>query len=151
MTHKNPELRATSKVSADATKPKAAPAKKWGGGGAKKDPVFELQGKKWVVEHQENNKELVIESEGVSQVVYVYKCTGSTIQVKGKVNAITLDGCKKTAIVFETCVAAFELINCQSVQVQTTGKVPTVSIDKTDGCQVFLCNTMSTILLILLR
>ena len=49
-----------------------------------------------------------------------------------------LDGCKKTAIVFEDCVAAFEFVNCQSMQAQVTGLVNTVSIDKTDGAMVYL-------------
>lgn len=70
--------------------------------------------------------------------MYVYKCNNSTIVVKGKVNAITLDSCKKTAVVFDDCAAAFEIINCQSVQAQITGKCYTVSIDKTDGAQVYL-------------
>ena len=48
------------------------------------------------------------------------------------------DNCKKVAVVFENLVSACEAINCQSVQVQVTGKVPTVSIDKTDGFQMYL-------------
>ena len=68
--------------------------------------------------------------------MYIYKCEGSTIQIKGKVNGITLDGCKKTAVVFDNCVASFEMVNCQSCQVQVTGAVPTVAIEKTDGAQV---------------
>lgn len=47
-----------------------------------------------------------------------------------------MDSCKKTAVVFENCVAAFEMVNCQSCQAQVTGAVPTVSIEKTDGAQV---------------
>jgi adenylyl cyclase-associated protein len=35
-------------------------------------------------------------------------------------------------------LATCELVNCRSVQVQCLGSVPTVSIDKVDGCQVFL-------------
>ena len=50
-THKNPELRASSVVKTSDVKPaastKAAP--KYGAAVAKKKPVCELQGKKWVV------------------------------------------------------------------------------------------------------
>jgi len=35
-------------------------------------------------------------------------------------------------------VAAFELVNCKSVQAQVTGKVATISIDKTDGAAIYL-------------
>ena len=79
-----------------------------------------------------------IESGSVQQTVYIYKCNNSTVRIKGKVNAITMDSCKKCGVVFEDCVAAFEVINCQSMQAQTTGKVNTISIDKTDGAQVYL-------------
>ncbi len=58
------------------------------------------------------------------------------MQVKGKVNAITLDKSSKTGLVFEHVVASCEVVNSQSVEVQCTGLVPTVAIDKVDGCQV---------------
>jgi len=136
-THKNPSLRSTSvvpskpKLAPKPTASKPAPA-------AKKPPVFELQGgKKWIVDYQENNRGLVINGE-MQQTIYVYMCKNSTLQVKGKVNSITLDNCKKCAVVFDSVVSTCEFINCQSVQCQVTGNVPTISIDKTDGCQVYL-------------
>jgi len=138
MTHKNPELRATSVVaatapSAAAVTPKAGAAKL-----VEKTPVLELQGKKWVVEYQKGNKNIVISDTDLKQTVYIYKCHDSTIQVKGKVNSITVDSSTKTALVFENCVGSVEFVNSSGVQVQVIGKVPTVSIDKTDGIQVYL-------------
>ena len=56
----------------------------------------------------------------------------------GKVNSILVDSCKKTSIVFESVVSAVEFVNCQSVKMQVMNKVPTVSMDKTDGCQIYL-------------
>jgi len=58
--------------------------------------------------------------------------------VEGKVNNIVVDGCKKCAVVFTDAVSSCEFINCQSVQMQVLGKVPTISIDKTGGCRMFL-------------
>ena len=49
-----------------------------------------------------------------------------------------LDQCKKTGLVFDSVVAGVELVNCQSVQVQIMGSSPTIAVDKTDGCQMFL-------------
>ena len=57
-------------------------------------------------------------------------------QVKGKVNAITMDSCTRTGLVFEDMVAACELVNSANIQVQVTGVVPTIAIDKCDGVQV---------------
>jgi adenylyl cyclase-associated protein len=66
---------------------KKAPAKKWGGGGSKttyppKGPV--LEGKKWVVEYHEDNKNIVIEENTRSETVYIYKCNNSVIHIKGE-------------------------------------------------------------------
>jgi adenylyl cyclase-associated protein len=138
-THKNPALRGSSVVKVGDVKSSATTAPKYGGAAAaKKPPKLELQNKKWVVEYQENQRALEISDTNPKQSVYVFRCTGCTLVVKGKCNSIILDNCKKFALVFDDVIAACEIINSQRVQVQVNGKCPTVSIDKTDGCQVFL-------------
>lgn len=103
-----------------------------------KPPKFSLDGSKWTVEWQNGNRDIVISDVEAKQTLYIYKCTNSTIQVKGKINAITLDSCNRTAVVFESLVSTCDVVNCTSVEVQITGKVPSVSIDKTSGCQLIL-------------
>ncbi len=65
------------------------------------------------------------------------------LQVKGKVNAITIDQCKKTGVVFDSLVASCELVNSSNLQVQVTGVMPTIAIDKCDGVQVGSCFQLS--------
>lgn len=144
-THKNPNLRGSGSVPASVKKSASpAPASKTAST-VQKPPKFELEGKKWAVEFCNKNPNLVIENTETNQSVYVYKCEGSTLKVEGKVNNIVVDGCKKMAIVFDDCVGSCEFINCQSVQMQVLGKVPTISIDKTDGCQMYLSkNSLDT-------
>lgn len=60
----------------------------------------------------------MIDNAEMNNVVYLFKCADSTVTVKGKINSITLDSCKKTSVVFDSVVAAMEFINCQSVQMQ---------------------------------
>ena len=76
-THKNPELRGDGVVRAQAgaRKPQSGPAP------ASKPARTELDGKRWNVEFHNNNNNIVIEQAELSQSVYVYKCTGSTIKV----------------------------------------------------------------------
>jgi len=136
-THKNPSLRASDVVRAPAAGGKSVNAHV-NVTVTNKPPRMELDGKKWMVEYQKNQTNLVISDTEMRQTVYIFKCEGSTIQVKGKVNSITLDSCKKTSVVFDSVVSAVEFINCQSVQMQVLTKVPTISIDKTDGCQIYL-------------
>jgi len=138
-THKNPNLRASNVVPAKSTGATiTAPKPFKPGAPVKKPPVFELQNKKWIVEYQEGRKDLVISETNRNQTVYVFKCNNTVLQIKGKINSVTLDSCSKSAIVVEDLVSTCEFVNCKSVQAQINGVVPTVSIDKTDGCQIYL-------------
>ncbi|KAI4454155.1 adenylyl cyclase-associated protein [Holotrichia oblita] len=132
-THKNPTLRqgpAPFKAPQSSIKSVGAPVDK--------PPSFVRDGKKWLIEYQKGNHNLLVENAEMNNVVYLFGCTESTVVVKGKINSITLDSCKKTSVVFDSLVSSMEFINCQSVQMQVFGKVPTISVDKTDGCQIYL-------------
>jgi len=103
-----------------------------------KPPKISLDGAKWTIEYQVNNKEIIISDTEAKQTCYIFKCSKSVIQIKGKINAIVLDNCDKTAVVFENLVSTCDIVNCNSVEVQATGTVPSISIDKTSGCQLYL-------------
>jgi len=133
-THKNPELRAEGLVKPRETTTNHTSAINTSNG----PPLLELDGKKWNVENINGNTNVEIETTGTNQSVYIYRCNGSTFSIKGKCNNIILDSCKKSAVVFEAVVSSCEFINCQSVQMQVIQSCPTVSVDKTDGCQIFL-------------
>ncbi|KAI1724315.1 adenylyl cyclase-associated protein 2 [Ditylenchus destructor] len=131
-THKNPTLRVQN-APVPGSKPNVTPKP----GGAKAAPVTERPPKTELKDHKEyhkNNEGIVIETDK-KQAAYIYKCENS---IKGKVNSVTIDSCKKSSVVFENLLAQIEVINCQSIKVQTLGTLPTISIQKTDGCQVYL-------------
>nr|GMC82926.1 cyclase-associated protein 1-like [Ipomoea batatas]GMC84956.1 cyclase-associated protein 1-like [Ipomoea batatas]GMC87051.1 cyclase-associated protein 1-like [Ipomoea batatas] len=103
------------------------------------NPKLELQmGRKWVVEYQIDEKNLVIDDCDPKQSVYVFGCKGSVLQIQGKVNNITLDKCSKMGVLFTDVVAAFELVNCKGIEVQCQGIAPTISVDNTSGVQLYL-------------
>lgn len=82
-THKNADLRLSSTVPGGRAAAAAAPKSAGGRGpAAPKKPVCELQGKKWVVEHQDNNLELTLDQTQMNQVVYCFNCVDSVIQVR---------------------------------------------------------------------
>lgn len=103
-------------------------------------PRIELDGKKWIVENIANRSEdpVIISETHLSQVVYIYRCNNTVVQIQGKVNAITIDGCSKCGVIFDNVVSCCEVVNGTSIQVQVNGKVPSIAIDKTSGCIVFL-------------
>ncbi|GFR50698.1 hypothetical protein Agub_g12953 [Astrephomene gubernaculifera] len=101
-------------------------------------PKLELQGSKWVVEHHVGRGDLQLTNEAPKNSVYVYGCRDCVLQIHGKVNAISLDKCVRVGVVFGEVIAVAEAVNCTSVQLQVTGSVPTLSIEKTDGAQLFV-------------
>ncbi|KAI8320381.1 hypothetical protein GQ54DRAFT_220475 [Martensiomyces pterosporus] len=135
MTHKNPTLRTGSAVSqapapaAAASKPKAQ--------ASQGPPRMELQGNKWIIENH-GAEQLVVETTDIKQTVYIYNCSGTTVQVKNKINGIVIDNCHKCGVVFDALMSSCEIVNSKSVQVQAIDAVPTILIDRTDGAHVFL-------------
>lgn len=117
-THKNSTLRegptpfkasaVNSKTSGSVVAPVAKP------------PVFMREGKKWIIEHQKNNSGLLVENVEMNNVVYLFKSDNSVLTVKGKLNSIVLDSCKKCSVVFDDLVSSIEFVNCQSVQMQVS-------------------------------
>uniref|UniRef100_A0A8C8VII7 Cyclase associated actin cytoskeleton regulatory protein 2 n=1 Tax=Pelusios castaneus TaxID=367368 RepID=A0A8C8VII7_9SAUR len=138
-THKNPNLRAqgppvrspTKSHTPSPTSPKTSPQQIH-------SPLLELEGKKWRVEYQENQNDLIITDTELKQVAYIFKCNKSTLQMKGKINSITIDNCKKFGLVFDNVVGIVEVINSKDIQIQVMGRVPTISINKTEGCHIYL-------------
>ncbi|XP_054158132.1 adenylyl cyclase-associated protein 1-like [Oppia nitens] len=137
-THKNPTLRTTSVVPDKPTiaaKPANLGAQRQQ---ARMPPKFELEGKKWMIENQIGQKNLIIENAEMNQSINVYKCEDCVLQVKGKVNSITVDLSKKFSIVFDNIVSVVEFINSQKIQAQAMGVVPTVTVDKVDNFELYL-------------
>ncbi|CAJ0935156.1 unnamed protein product, partial [Mesorhabditis belari] len=137
-THKNPNLRAANVVPAgSATSGSASPTK--APAAVQKPPKLEFaDGKQWNVEYFKGDPNITVNVTDKKHTVYIFKCEGCTVRINGKCNSVTLDQCKKTAVAFDGIVAQVETINCQSIQLQTLGELPTVSIQKTDGCQIYL-------------
>ncbi|XP_033331810.1 adenylyl cyclase-associated protein 1 isoform X1 [Megalopta genalis] len=139
-THKNPSLRTgpapfKAPVVGNAMPSKIVPP---ANAPIDKPPVFTKDGKKWLIEYHKGNKDLLVENVEMNNVIYMFRCQDSTLVVKGKVNSVVMDSCRKSSVVFDSLVSSIEFVNCQSVQMQVLGKVPTISIDKTDGCQMYL-------------
>lgn len=109
-----------------------------------KEPVkkFLAVGSKWIVENQTKdsnpNGVCVIEIQNPKEQVYIYNCENATIQIKGKFKSVVFDSCKKSNLLFETAISSCEMVNCKSIQIQSTGLCPSFSIDKTDGCLIYL-------------
>ncbi|KZS98991.1 hypothetical protein SISNIDRAFT_403150 [Sistotremastrum niveocremeum HHB9708] len=145
MTHKNPELRASSVVPASASssggqvapKRPSKPSKPSSLAG-KKPGKFVLEGNKWLVEYQENESSLVIGETEINQVVNLFGCKNTVVQIKGKVNAVSLVNCTKTSVLVDNVISSISVTSSPSFALQVTGVAPTIQLDSTDSGQIYL-------------
>ncbi|EEY70080.1 adenylyl cyclase-associated protein, putative [Phytophthora infestans T30-4] len=126
-----PDGAAPVAATAAAKKP-AAPVK------VAKPAVCEERNGNWQIEYQTGPESLTVSGISMKQQVYIFGCEGATILLEGKAKNIVFDSCKKTKLIFDNAVSSIEVVNCKSVQVQCKGVVPSVAIDKTDGCLVYI-------------
>lgn len=79
-THKNPGLREGPRPFVKQSSPtgQASPARDPFSG----TPRKVLEGKKWFVEYQKDNKDLVIADAKMDQSVYIYRCQNTVVQIK---------------------------------------------------------------------
>jgi len=146
MTHKNPELRASSTVPArrDSSgslraKSPAPPTRAKPASLTKKKPAkLELEGNKWIVEYFENEQNLVISETELNQSVFLFRCKNTTVQIKGKVNTIAMNECTKTNVVADALVAGIDVIKSNSFALQVLHKIPTVQVDQCDGGTIYV-------------
>ncbi|KAK4058737.1 suppressor of rasval19 [Microbotryomycetes sp. JL221] len=137
MTHKNPELRASSVVpDSGASKGPTKPPKP--SSMQKKPPKTALEGKVWNIENHDNNREIVIEDTELNQAVNVFNVKSSVIQIKGKVNAVSLVNCPKTSVLIDSALSSVSVSSSPSFTIQILGKVPTITVDGCDSGQIYL-------------
>ena len=120
MTHKNPSLRAGNIVPEKETQNLLPNSTKLSGSAAKGPAKLALDGKKWLVENFTGRQDLLISDTQMTQSINVYRCDECVLMVKGKVNSITVDNCKKFSLVFDSIVAVVEFINSQRIQAQVS-------------------------------
>ncbi len=141
--HVTKDMKTKNQPKQPPIQPKAAPAKKAVQPAVKKTypPKTELVNyKKWEIEHHVDNKAITVDAEK-HQSVYLYNLTGCLVQIKGKVNQVTIDKCTKTDVIVDTVVSTVETINSKRIQLQVSNTCPTVMIDNTVGMQVHLDET----------
>nr|POE94713.1 adenylyl cyclase-associated protein [Quercus suber] len=147
MTHKNPSLRAGSTVP-DArskspgpnVKPKPAsmrqnstpvtPSKRVG----KK----ELDGNKWIIENWDAPPQPLTIEVQLTQSLLISNCKNTTIILRGKANAISIDNCPRLQILVESLISSIDVIKSPNFAVQVTGALPTILLDQVDGASLYL-------------
>lgn len=103
-------------------------------------PVCKLVDQQWKVEFQQGLKEPLHISEGVTikHKVYIYACKDAVIFVDAKCTNVIIDNCRNVTVVVDSLLSGVEVVNCKKTKIQCNKMLPSVAIDKTDGCTVGL-------------
>ncbi|KAH8681268.1 adenylate cyclase associated N terminal-domain-containing protein [Xylariales sp. PMI_506] len=142
MTHKNPSLRASSTVSGE-TSPRGkspAPGKKPKPESmrVKKPPRKELDGNKWTIENFEKHHEPIEIDASMSQSILISKCSHTTVIIRGKANAVTIENTSRLSLVVDSLVSTVDVVKSANFALQVMGSLPTILLDQLDGAQVYL-------------
>ncbi len=70
--------------------------------------------------------------------VLISRCNKTTIILKGKANAVSLDNCSRTNLILDNLVSSVDVVKCPNFALQVTGSLPTVMMDQVDGASLYL-------------
>jgi len=104
----------------------------------KKPPVHKLDGNKWIIENYDNESKPVTIEASMTQSILISRCSKTTIMVKGKANAISIDNSPRLSLVVESLVSSIDVIKSSNFALQVMGTLPTILMDSVDGAQVYL-------------
>ncbi|EPY25747.1 hypothetical protein STCU_06496 [Strigomonas culicis] len=108
-------------------------------------PVLMQEGdKRWIVRNQVGvpSKKLRLELDKVNmrQAVRIENCRFVYLQIKGKVNSITVVNCNKVQVALDSVVSSLDVLKCEGCDVQVDNSAPTVSIENSNSINLYLVN-----------
>lgn len=103
-----------------------------------KPPVLELRQMTWNVENHKGNNNITLNDVQPKHSVYILRCHNTNVTVPAKVKSIQIDNCTKVTVTFEAVVSTVEVVNSKSITINALQNAPTVSVDKTQSCQIVL-------------
>ncbi len=73
----------------------------------------------------------------ISHSVLISKCSNTTIIIKGKANAVTVENTNRLSLIVDSLVSTVDAVKSQNLAVQVMGVIPTVMLDQIDGAQIY--------------
>ncbi len=89
-------------------------------------------------ENYEKHAEPIEIEVSMSQSVLISKCNHTTIILKGKANAVTIENTQRLSLVVDSLVSTVDVVKSSNFALQVLGQLPTIMLDQLDGAQVYL-------------
>jgi len=107
-------------------------------------PKLHYEGSKLFCEFQNGEKTIDVDSEKKISILILY-CNGAAITVKGTSTSLVIDGCTSTKVILTEGTTSVHVVNSQRVELLTQAVVPSITIERTQGCILSLLDTNSDI------
>jgi adenylyl cyclase-associated protein len=88
-------------------------------------------------ENFENESEPIEIEAQISHSILISKCTKTTIIVRGKANAVTVENTTRLSLIVDSLVSSVDAVKSQNFAVQVMGTVPTIMLDQIDNAQIY--------------
>lgn len=75
--------------------------------------------------------------------ILISRCSNTTIIVKGKANAVTIENTQRVSLVIDSLVSTVDVVKSSNFALQVLGSLPTILLDQLDGAQVYLSKESS--------
>lgn len=73
----------------------------------------------------------------ISHSILISKCNNTTIIIKGKANAVTIENTNRLSLVVDSLVSSVDAVKSQNFALQVMGVIPTVMMDQIDGASIY--------------
>lgn len=101
--------------------------------------IFVQNGNRWRIEHKKgDHNNLVIQTDNIDNIVYIYNCCDCTILIENTVNCIKMDACKKVSVVFKTILMEVVVLDCMNIKMHAFNNVPRIKFNTCNNIQLYI-------------
>jgi len=91
-----------------------------------------------LIENYENESAPIEIEASISHSILISRCNKTTIIIRGKANAISVDNSPRLSLIIESLVSSVDVIKSSNFALQVLGTLPTILMDQVDGAQIYL-------------
>lgn len=88
-------------------------------------------------ENFEKDPEPITIDAEITHSILISKCNHTTIIIKGKANAITIENTNRLSLIVDSLISTVDVVKSQNFALQVMGSIPTVLMDQIDGAQIY--------------
>lgn len=105
------------------------------------EPVFKLEGNKWLVKNQ-IKASLTIDAPKLNHGIFIAKCVDLTLVVNGKINSVTVVESERVSVQLQSVVSSVDVTSSKKIDVGVTGTLPSAMLDNSSSVNLYLTDAV---------